>query len=218
MSGVEEHQPPAAPKTRSKTDTTVKVFSVVLAVTLLLISLYSIGLMVRTEGSFVRVPKIDQRLPFTLAPNQTYQYNITMLYEGMGLVSTEPNGLRIVTQEPVSTFSEWKRYFLRLELKFDQTANVSMTIRDPSWTVISESALGGYGAMTIGPNAYITQPGTYQVEIRNLHTGRLDGEVAFEIMWEQFTRPLFNYGIIGVVAVSLFPLTVLVTQIWAKRS
>jgi DNA-binding transcriptional ArsR family regulator len=218
MRGVEEHQPPTAPKTRGKVETTVKIFSIVLAATLLWVSLFSIGLTERTYGSFVRVPKTDQRIAFTLAPNQTYQYNITMVYEGLGLISTEPNGLRIVTQQSPNTFSEWKEYFLQLELKFDQTANVSMTIRDPSSTIISESALGGYGAMTIGPNVYITQPGTYQVEIRNLHTDQLDGEVAFEIMWEQFTRPLFYYGITGAVVVSLFSLVVLVTWIWAKKS
>jgi hypothetical protein len=218
MGGVEEHSPPTVSKPVSKVDTTVRIFSIVLAAILLWSSFYSIDFTTQTTNPFVRVPKTDQRIPFALGPNQTYDYNITIIYEGLGLVSTEPNGLRIITNKPIDTISEWRKYFLRLELELNEPANISLTIRDPSSAIISYSQLGGLGVLSIGPNVYFTQNGTYQVEIENLQSNSTHASVAHEIMFDQFQRPLFYYGLAGVATALLYPLIILASWFWMKKT
>jgi DNA-binding transcriptional ArsR family regulator len=218
MSGVEEHIPPLVSKPLNKVDISVRIFSVVLVAILLWSSFYTIGFTTKTTNPFVRVPKADERIPFTLAPNQTYTYNITIIYGGKGLVSTELDELRIVTDKPSDTINEWMKYFLRLELELNGTGDIALTILDPSSTMISYSQLGGYGAMTVGPNVYFTQNGTYRVEIQNLQPNFTSASVAFEVMFDQFERPLFYYGLAGVAASVLYPLIVVASWSWMKKT
>jgi DNA-binding transcriptional ArsR family regulator len=218
MGGVEEYNPPNASRATNKVDMAVRVFSVVLAAILLWSSLYTLAFMTETTSPFVRVPKTDERIPFALAPNQTYEYNITIIYGDKGLVSTELNELRIVTNKPSSAIDHWKEYFLRLELELNGTGDISITVRDPASNIISYGQLGGYGAMNIGPDVHFTQNGSYQVEIKNLQTNLTRASVAFEIMFDEFQRPLFYYGVAGIVTVVLFPVIVLSSRFWTKKT
>jgi hypothetical protein len=84
--------------------------------------------------------------------------------------------------------------------------------------MISYGQLGGYGVMNIGPDVYFTQNGTYQVEIQNLQSNSTNVSVAFEVMFDQFQRPFFYYGLAGVATSALYPLVILVIWFWMNRA
>jgi len=222
MSGVEEYKPPSVSPSsvsRSRVDAVVKIMSIVLAVALLWSSLYSISFTTSASSLLVRTASERPGISLELAPDQTFVYNLTLIYGGYQMVATEPNGLRMVIKQPVRAANEWERYFVRLNLEFNGTYGIILMIHDPSNNLISNSTQQGAGGGQVGiPGAYLDQPGTYDLEIRNVKSTMALGNLSLEIMQEWFERPMFYYGLAGAATALLYPLTLFLSWLWMKKT
>jgi len=222
MSGVEEYKPPsvsASPVSRSRADATIRIMSIVLAVALLWLSLDSISFTTSTSSPFVRMPAGSAGMPLELAANQTFVYNLTMIYGAYQMVATEPNGLHIEIKQPVSTVNGWRRYLVRIGLESNTSYSIVLMIHDPSNNLISNNTQQGAGGSQIGlPGAYLDQPGTYQLQIRNAAATGFLSNLSLEIMQEQFERPLFYYGLLGAATALLYPLALGLSWLWMKKT
>jgi hypothetical protein len=240
MSGIEEHNKSTASKPKSKVDTTVKIFSIVLAVALLLVSVYSLNLTTHTYGGFASVPGViamnstactldfgKPGVSLALAANQTFVYNVTLSYEGyrtetgeITIMGQEPNELHVYMFNPNIRMDEWKTLCLKFDFEYNTTLHIILTVRDPSANRILWEPLGGYlggGGAHAGPIC-LSQPGTYQVEIKNVQADWLYGSMALRVGYKLSQRPLFYYGLAGVVAAFLYPVIVFLSWCWMKKA
>jgi hypothetical protein len=214
MSGVEEHGAPKASKGKSRVNASFKIFSAILAVVLLLVSIYSASLTTHADQPFLDLPRA-----FASSSNQPFEFNLTLIYGNSESRISEPQGFLIVTHEPANTMSEWARYPLLLDFEFNKTYSITVTVRDPSNYVINVGPLQGEaGYFGVGLGVYMSQNGTYQIEIENAQTDWLYGNVTLHVRYEVFQRPLFYYGLAGVVTTSLYPMIVSLVWFWTKKS
>ena len=218
MSEVEEHNPPAISTHKRKMDISIKIFSIVLAVALLLVSLYTINSTTQTHQEFVIVPGIL----VAAAPNQKYVYNVTLTYGGQSTIS-EPSGISIGTLAPENSVVEWEEYHIWLDFKFNSTWDFVLRVLDPSGKVLSDSPLGSPQGgspdnLGVGIPAFLTKPGTYSVEIRNEKADWFYANMTLHVEQYYFQRPLFYCGLVGVITASLFPLIVFLVWALTKKS
>lgn len=135
------------------------------------------------------------------------------------MVATEPNGLHIEIKQPVSTVNGWRRYLVRIGLESNTSYSIILMIHDPSNNLISNNTQQGAGGSQIGlPGAYLDQPGTYQLQIRNAAATGFLSNLSLEIMQEQFERPLFYYGLLGAATALLYPLALGLSWLWMKKT
>jgi hypothetical protein len=247
MSGVEEHNVSIASKSKSKVDATVKIFSTVLAVMLLLVSVYSLNLTTYTYGGFASAPGViamnstvcildfgKPGVSLGLAANQTFVYNVTLSYEGhltldygdrtetgeITIMGRGPNELHIYMFNRNIRMDEWKTPCLKFDFEYNTTLHIVLTVRDPSANRILWEPLGGYlgdGGAHAGPIC-LSQLGTYQVEIKNVQADWLYGSMALKVGYKLSQRPLFYYGLAGVVAAFLYPVIVFLSWCWMKKA
>jgi hypothetical protein len=210
MSGVEESNPPAVSTRRTRLDTFVRVFSVVLAGTLLLVSVCAISLTTPPEiQDLVTVPS----LPVVTAPNQKFVYNVTLAYEGQSTIS-EPNGIRIGISPPGDSVIEWKQYHFQLDFEYNSSMNIVLTVFDTSGNALSNATLrGSPNDQGIGIPAFVTQAGTYSIEIQNEKPQWFYANMTLQLQQYLFQRPLFYYGLVGTMSTSLYLITVF--AVWA---
>lgn len=214
MSGVEEHGTPKASRDKSRMNASFRIFSIILAVVLLLVSIYSVNLTTRIDQPFLDLPRT-----FASSSNQPFEFNLTLVYGNSESRISEPHGFLIVTHEPANTMSEWVRYPLLLDFEFNKTYSIAVTVRDPSNYVVNAGPLQGEaGYFGVGLGAYMSQNGTYQIEIENAQADWLYGNVTLHVRYEVFQRPLFYYGLAGVITTSLYPMIVLLVWLWTKKS
>jgi hypothetical protein len=213
MSGVEEHGAPKASRDKSRINSSFKIFSIILAVVLLLVSVYSANLTTNFDQPFLDLPRT-----FASSSNQPFKFNLTLVYGNSESRISEPNGFVIMTHEPANSMSEWVRYLLLLDFEFNKTYSITVTVRDPSNYVVNVGPLQGDGGnFGVGLGAYMSQNGTYQIEIENAQAGWLYGNVTLHVRYEVFQRPLFYYGLAGVITTSLYPMVILLVWLWTKK-
>lgn len=179
MKGVEEHHPPLVAKSRMKVDTTIKMFSTILAVTLLIASSYSINLATTTHADVASWSGI----PFALTQNQTLSYPVNFTYGKSFESRAASYGIEIVTSDFGNSINEWTEYYFFLNFEFNQTYQLNMTVRElPSKILSSARWDGDPGRFGAGTGDIITHPGTYEVEIRNIGTESFNGEMGIQVL------------------------------------
>jgi DNA-binding transcriptional ArsR family regulator len=215
MNGVEEHGTPKASRDKSRINASFRIFSIILAVVLLLVSIYSVNLTTQIDQPFLDLPRT-----FASSSNQPFEFNLTLIYGNSESRISEPHGFIIMTHEPANTMSEWIRYPLLLDCEFNKTYSITVTVRDPSNHVTNVGPLQGEtgGYFGVGLGVYMSQNGTYQIEIENAQTDWLYGNVTLHVRYEIFQRPLFYYGLAGVITTSSYPMIVLLVWFWTKKS
>jgi DNA-binding transcriptional ArsR family regulator len=216
MSGVEEHSPVISVR-RTKVDTAIRIFSIILVVTLLLVSIYAISSTTQTYGELVIVPDI----PVAAAPNQKFVYNVTLTYGNQSTIS-EPNGISIETLAPEESVVEWEKYHFQLDFKYNSTMEIVLTILDPFGRILSVAPLGGPqggspGNLGLGIPAFFTQLGTYSIEIQNEKAEWFYANMTLHVQQYHFQRPVFYYGLAGIVSAFLYPVMVFLVWVLTKR-
>ena len=214
MRGVEEHHPPIALKSRTTVDATTKIFSAILAVSLFIISLYSINLTTTTQAEVISWSNISM----ALAQNQTFSYPVDFYYGERFQAQASSYEIEIATSDFANSISGWAEYYLFLDFKFNQTYQLNVTVRESSSKVISSARWDGDpGAFGAGTGAVITYPGSYKVEIKNISTDSLGGKMGIRVLEQRFHRPLIYYGLGGLVTVILYPIIILLIWCWTRK-
>jgi hypothetical protein len=216
MKGVEEYTPPAVSKSRSNVAGFTKIFSVVLVVTLLMVSLYSMNFMTTTEAEVASWPP---NLQLALDLNQTFCYAVNFTYDERFQAATASSyGISIVTSRFANAVNEWEEYYLFLDFDFNQTYQLDITVRESSAKVISSALWSGtLGLFSGGSGTVITHPDNYTVGVQNIGTGWVYGSMGIRVLEQRFQRPLFYYGLAGIITASLYPAAIMVIWRWRKR-
>jgi DNA-binding transcriptional ArsR family regulator len=216
MSGVEEHHRPRASESLNRVNTTFKIFSLVLAVALLSISLYTINLTSRADGELGTVYAI----PIVLGPNRTFSYPVTLTFGTSQSSSTASGGFSIETMNVENSLAAWREYFFWFDFHFNTSYYMVITLYDPSGKVMSnvgplvgsEDAEPGYN-FGVGGVATFTAAGTYKIQIQNQKTDSLSANMNLHVEYTSLQRPLFYQGLTGLEVALLYP--VLVFSSWA---
>jgi hypothetical protein len=213
MGRVEEYDAPAASKPKSKAATFAKVFSVVLALTLLVVSAYCVTLVTSSQAGGTGWSNI----PVALAQNQSSSYpiNFTRMENSTVLLSDASSvGITIAVPEFASPISQWTEYYPQLGININQTHSLqfnhtylNITVRDSKGKAISSTIWGAdshVGSYSGWVGAVMTSPDSYRLEVRNLGPDWFYANIGVQVLGQYFQRPLFYYGLIGLTIASSY--------------
>jgi hypothetical protein len=217
MSGVEEHHPPGVSKPRSRVDVVFKIFSLVLAVALLSMSVYAVNLTTQADGELASVNAI----PITLSANQNFSYLVSLTYQSS---SRESRGFSVEILDSGDSFPAWMEYFFRFDFHFNTSYYMFIALYDPSGKVLSyigplagsEDLEPGYNFGT-GSVATFNALGTYRIEIQNRKADLLSANMSLHLKYTSFQRPLFYQGLTALVVAILYPVIVFSSWFWMKK-
>jgi hypothetical protein len=74
------------------------------------------------------------------------------------------------------------------------------------------------GTIRVGLGAYMSQPGSYLIEIENAKADLLHGNVTLHVTQEIFQKPIFYYGLAGAMTAFVGPLTILSSWMWIRKA
>jgi len=216
MSGVEEYRRPATSKSSVRINASIKILAVALSAVLLLVSIYSFAFTTNGLNQFLNISAAG----FVSSSDRPFDYNLTLVYGNVESRISMPDGFLIITHEPDNTVSEWTQYPLMLYLDFNETyfKFFYVMVHGPNNYTTTNGPLGTNGDNMGAGLGYITQPGSYMIEIENTNTDLLSGNFSLNIMEEVFQRPLFYYGLLGIISAFTAPLVILASWMWIKRA
>jgi hypothetical protein len=235
MGGVEEYDTRTTPS-RSKAATIAKIFSLALALTLLLVSLYSMNLVTSAQTN---VWHGLSNMPLALAPNQKFDYEIdfTQKYPTFNA----PRGMLVVdSQLAAGSINEWVEYYPRMEIDVNQTqglefkhAFLNVTLRDSKGNVVNWYDSNGnvrrpipalWGVGGGGPSSFsgwigatISRPDNFSLEVQNLGPDSLYANVGVYVVGQYLQKPLFYYGLAGLIITSSYLVVLFAGWGWTKK-
>ncbi len=239
MGGVEEYDARTTPS-RSKAVTIAKIFSLALAVTLLLVSLYSMNLV--TSAHINDVYGLSNT-PLVIAQNESFNYFLNFTQESSAYVvygiTRWPNGLSIVDPQLSGSINEWEEYYPQLEFAVNQTqsqefhhAFLNITLYDSKGNAVKTFDTqggqrfqgflwgvpgGAVGSSGGGIGATISRPDNYSMEVRNMGPDWLYANVSVYVMRDYLQKPVFYYGLTGLVMTSSYLVVFFAGLGWTKR-
>lgn len=230
MGGVEEYD--ARKTSRSKAVTIAKIFSLALALTLLVVSFYSMNLVTSTQTNDAYGLS---NTPLALAQNQTFNYffNFTQkspAYMPNGMVVGSPSGMLVVDPQLSGSINEWVEYYPRVEIDENQTYSLefthtflNITLRDSkgnivnspgaTWGVDSRISYFSGGITRSG----ISRPDNYSMEVQNLGPEWFYANVSVYVVREYLQKPVFYYGLTGLIMTSSYLAVFFAGWGWTKR-
>lgn len=231
MKGVEEYNPPSKSKPSSHTVNFIKIFSMVLVAMVLVLSFYSLTFVIASSGEVIGWPSTSsifngfnsssgfEPIQLALSPNQTFGYAINFTYSRFEPARASSKWVVIGTHF-ANSISEWDEYGVRLDFVFSQNEThhmLNMTVRDASAKLIFWTLWGGEpGPQSGGTGPIITRPGNYTLGLQNVGNGSVSAALGVRILKQSYERPLFYYGIAGIITAALYPLAVLAIWRWRK--
>jgi len=216
MSGVEEHPPveiPLKSKRRAALNILTKVAVIVLIVALIASSLFFVGFVqyaggTGSEGGGVYV---------AIAPNQIFEYNLTFEFKEEGPIIHQVGNPYYEERRPlVKTITEWEIGSFGFVFDFNVTYHTIMRLYDPTGEIIREWEEFGVPCKMGFHAGEITQPGTYRLQIKNIGSEPLTGQIDPLVDWDRFERPYFYWGIVELLIVSIYPILLLIRRILTR--
>ena len=201
----------------------VGIFPIVLAITLILASLYFVNFVTSPYGP--QEPITTNGLSVSLQPSENYTFTA-----GIGL-DLNDEGLHenatIIfpySVPPAPTLTHWET--LRIKVTVDsRTSNHSDTM---SLTVYYPDGHNESGVLR-GGNEYLplidqdAQNGTYRIAMRNMGLEEMNSTIVAHVVQETFEKPYFYLGIsglaiaaIGLVFALLYPIVGLSEFLWGS--
>lgn len=221
MGRVEEYDALAASKPKSKAATYAKVFSIVLALTLLVVSVYSVNLVTSAQAGGAGWSNI----PLALAQNQSFSYPMNFTHRENStwqLSDASASGITIAVPESANAISQWAEYYPQLDININEAHSLqfnhtylNITVCDSEGKAISSTIWGAdsHVSSSLGwVGAIITFPDSYKLEVRNLGPDWFYANVGVQVLGQYFQRPLFYYGLIGLITASSY--IVVFSVIW----
>jgi len=219
MHGVEDYSPPPSPSSSTGVfDVLAKTSIIGIILALLAASLFLTGFIQPAGGESSEIPDIAVTIP----PNQTYTYNLTIIYNEDGPWLERVTNVAYLRERPplLNTLTLWEEGAFAFSFTFlQETFATQMRIYDAAGTVMDERGEQGHGGTRASFGTWaITQSGTYRMEIENTGAHVLTGSIGLHITWDRYMKPYYGYGIAGLILVSLYPTLMVVKQILSKAS
>ena len=205
MRGVEEYQIPSqASSSNDVFGAVAKVMVVVIIVALIASSLFYIGFVTPAGGKSSEIPNI----PVSILPNQTFTYNITIVYkeEGALMERVSDSSLYMERRPFINTITSWEEGSFGVSFNFSDSYSTRMRTYDSIGAVMEEWWEDGSGGTWVGVGGWpITKLGTYRVEIENIGFENIRGGIGINVRWELYEKPYYSYGIAGLIIASIYP-------------
>ena len=218
MHGVEDYSPPPSPSSSTGVfDVLAKTSIIGIILALLAASLFLTGFIQSAGGERSEIPNIAVTIP----PNQTYTYNLTILYNEDGpLLERVTDGSYLRERRPlIQTLTLWEEGAFAFFFTFQETFSTQMRIYDSSGTVMDDRGELGQGGTQAGIGTWaITQSGTYRVEIENTGAQEITGIIDLHITWDLYMKPYYGYGVAGLILASIYPALMVAKRISSKAS
>ena len=233
MGKVEEQEETAKTNKRiRRTSKTAIMFSAIFAVCLLTAVIYALTYIIQDERVLFDVP---QRLEYSifpklinLQPGARFNYSISLntlnsMTEGATAYSIGLYETVVEVPPPNNSIARWTRYFSKTGLWLapnDTKCSVYVTVYDPNGNIVIQ-----YGMDTLytGPSNILqgfefSDFGTYSLQFENLG----DDEVSAVLIpcggYTIYEKPLFNYGIGGLIILLLYPILFFFSWKWTGKT
>jgi len=211
MSGVEEH-PPLVVSLRGKGRRVLNFFTkislIVLILALIASSLFFIGFVQSAGGT----GSGSEGVKVAIAPNQIFEYNITIVFEGGSWEHRGGNPEFWKRSPLLKTITEWETGTYGFIFDFNVTWDAFVRLYDPTGMIDQWRDSGSSTAKLSFIAGEITQSGTYRLQIQNIGSEPLTGRVGTLVNWDRFERPYFYWGVIGLLIASAYPALALVRR------
>jgi hypothetical protein len=223
MGGVEGNDAPTT-LSRSKAGTIVKFLSLALALTLLFVSLYSMNIVTSVQSNEAGWSNMS----LALAQDQTFNYTLNLTQkEGSMISDASASGILLADPDFAGSINEWVEYYPRLEIEINQTYSLefnhtylNITLHDSKGNVVSSAIWGvdseiGSSSGWIG--AVINHPDNYRLELKNLGPDWFYANIGVYISGQYLQKPLFYYGLAGLIMTSSYLVVFFVVGVWTKK-
>ncbi len=198
------------------------VFSVILAIALLSATVYAVTFTTRYQGDLFKANLETETIHIAISSDQPFNYNITIdqlnADSGYGYSIGQKQTIVYIPLKR-SDVSGWTRYFSSTELRLNGTYDISIEIYDPEENTIgyrNESGMA-HDFLNIPLDFEFSRLGNYRLLIENLREGEFDGTLIPRGIYINFEKPLFNYGIIGLTILILYPILFYLTWKWGEK-
>jgi DNA-binding transcriptional ArsR family regulator len=221
---VEEQDKSTKTKKRSKRISKLAmIFSAIFAIALLTATVYTLTFTTQNQGSLFEPHQELENILFSIGSGQVFSYNMTIDHldsdSGFGHSITQQETTVYIPQTS-NDVTRWIRYFSNTNLELNGTYKVSIEIYSPDGNKIEYMTESGAASpiLDVPLNFEFTKLGTYRLLIENLGEDEFNATIIPLGNFIIYEKPLFNYGILGIILLSVYPVLIFVSWNWKKRS
>jgi DNA-binding transcriptional ArsR family regulator len=223
MGKVEEQDKKEKTRKRTKRISRLAIFfSIVFATALLTATAYAVTFTTQDQISLFKPNQETETVPVRIAPGQIFSYNITLrqLSTGSGIgYSIGQQETLVNVSQTRNDFSKWIRYFSNTELRLNGTYDISIGIFDPNGNVLADRRESGVisSLLDIPLNFEFVKVGTYRLTVENLRGEEFNAAIVPMGNYVIYEKPLFSYGIAGVVILGVYPVLFVLAWKWNRK-
>jgi len=212
-------------KTKKRTERISKlaiVFSAIFAIALLTATVYALMFTTQDHGIFFEPHQETEIVPISIEPSQEFNYKITINQlnpdSEFGYSIGQQENLAYIPQTR-NDLSRWIRYSSSTELRLNGTYDISIRIYDPEGNTIGYRDESGMisSPQNIPLVFEFSKLGTYRLNIGNLGEEEFNAVLIPLGTYVVYEKPLFDYGIIGIIILSIYPILFVVSWKWTKK-
>lgn len=230
MGKVEEQEETAKTNKRiRRTSKTAIIFSAIFAVCLLTAAIYALTYTTQDESVLFTMPTDSIRPKLiNLQPGDQYNYSISL--NTLNFMTEDATAYSIGQYEtvvelppPNNSIARWTRYFSKTGLWLapnDTKCSVYVTVYDPNDKIVIQYRIDTLytGPSNILQGFEFSDFGTYRLQFENLG----DDEVTAVLVpcggYTIYEKPLFNYGIGGLIILPLYPILFFLSWKWTGKN
>ncbi len=197
------------------------VFSAIFAIALLTASVYALTFTTQDQGTLFKANQEIEMIPVRIEPDQAFNYNTTLnqLSFGSGYGSSigQQQTLVWITQRR-NDFSEWTRYFSNTQLRVNGNYAISISVYNPEGNTVSQRREDGIiDVAYVSLDFKFSTLGNYRLHIENLRSEKFNATIIPSGTYIVYEKPLFNYGIAGLIVLIIYPVLFILSWNWNKK-
>jgi len=212
-------------RTKKRTERISKlaiIFSAIFAIALLTATVYALTSTTQDQVIFFEPHQETEIVPISIEPSQEFNYKITINQ----LNPSSEFGHSIGQQETFvyipqtrNDLSKWTLYSSSTELRLNGTYDISITIYDPEGNTIRYRDESGMisSPQNIPLIFEFSKLGTYRLNVDNLGDEEFNAILIPLGTCAIYEKPLFDYGIIGIIILSIYPILFVVSWKWTEK-
>jgi hypothetical protein len=204
---------------------TVGIFPIVLAIGLILASLFFVNFVTSPYGPQEPITMND--LSVSLQPRENYTFTTVIGQDWNDIAHGQENATLIYPYSvpPAPTLTHWETLRIRIGVDNGRTSdyseNMSVIVYYPDGSNESGVLRGGGGYPDLIDQD--AQNGTYRIEMRNTNLEEFNSTIVVHVVHEAFDKPYFYLGIsglaiavIGLVLALLYPIVGVSEFLWGS--
>lgn len=237
MGKVEEQEETAKTNKRiNRTSKTAIIFSAIFAVCLLTATIYALTYTTEDEGDFFDATLFDitsnpiiisRKMNINVQSGEGVMCFISLntlnsMGEGTAAYSIGRYDTVFEVPPPNNSIVRWTRYFSKaaLWLAPNETSSVRVTVYDPNGTIIvqfrRDTVYSGLSPILLDFEFY--NFGTYALQFANLGDDEFNAVLIPAGGYTIYEKPLFNYGIGGLIILLLYPILFFLSWKWTGKN